>query len=55
MPVELAQSIFTVIGSGFCAWVAVKVEIKWIVRTLDRHEGYHNIHFKQGVGDRRNG
>jgi len=41
------ESIVTILGSTVGAFAAVRVQIWWIVKTLDRHEGYHESHFRE--------
>ena len=48
MTETLLTSLLTILGSGGAAWLAIRVEIRWIVKTLDRHEHYHETHFKNG-------
>lgn len=47
MQPEALQIVGTIFGSGAAAWAAVRIQIWWIIRTLDRHESYHNSHFEE--------
>lgn len=45
MEAAAVEAIFTVFGSALASFMAVRVQIWWIVKTLDRHEKYHESHF----------
>ena len=42
MPHDILYELATVLGSAGAAWAAVRIEIKWIIKTLDRHEQMFN-------------
>lgn len=46
MEFELLKTLLTIGGSFIATFAAVKVELKWIVKTLDHHEQHHDDHYK---------
>jgi hypothetical protein len=44
---NLPEILITILGAGVASFAAVKANMLWVIKTLERHEKYHDSHFKE--------
>jgi hypothetical protein len=47
MELEIFKIFCAIAGSFIASFTAVKIELKWIVRELDKHAAHHTDHYNE--------